>query len=131
MTWQDGVYLAGRCLVQSGSIDQKYLDVIISQTMYYGPYMFITDKVMLAHAKPEDGVNKMDVSMTVFKNPVFFREGKRAEIIFVLAAVDHEKHLKILNDILKIAENAEGIERLIHAGSCEKILEELGEILMN
>lgn len=131
MAWQDSVYLAGKCLVQNGSIDQKYLDTIISQTMYYGPYMFITDKVMLAHAKPEEGVNKMDVSMAVFKEPVFFREGKRAEIIFVLAAVDHEKHLKILNDILKIVENEEGMERLIRAGSCEKILEELRKMLMS
>lgn len=52
-----------------------------------------------------------------------------AEIIFVLAAEDHEKHLKILNDIRKIAENMEGTEKLIKAETCEKILWELGKIL--
>ena len=102
MMWQESIYFAGKCLIQNGSIEQKYLDIIISQTMYYGPYMFITNNIMLAHAKPEDGVNKMDISMTIFKNPIFFKEGKKAEIIFILAAEDHEKHLKILNDILKI-----------------------------
>ncbi|MDE7312139.1 MAG: PTS sugar transporter subunit IIA [Eubacterium sp.] len=115
-----------------GNYEQMYSlqkDVIVSQTLYYGPHMFITDNIMLAHAKPEDGVNKMDISMAVFKNPVFFKEGKKAEIIFVLAAEDHEKHLKILNDILKIAENAEETERLANAGTCEKILQELREIL--
>lgn len=43
--------MTGKCLVQSGSIEEEYLDSIISQTMYYGPYMFITDEVMLAHAQ--------------------------------------------------------------------------------
>ena len=129
MIWQESIYFAGKSLVQNGSIEQKYLDVIISQTMYYGPYMFITDKIMLAHAKPEDGVNKMDISMTIFKNPVFFKEGKKAEVIFVLAAEDHEKHLKILNDILKIAENSEKVEKLLKAETCEDILMELGNIL--
>lgn len=44
---------------QPGSIVEKYLDSIISQTMYYGTYMFINSDVMLAHAKPQDGVNHL------------------------------------------------------------------------
>ena len=129
MMWQESIYFAGKCLIQNGSIEQKYLDIIISQTMYYGPYMFITNNIMLAHAKPEDGVNKMDISMTIFKNPIFFKEGKKAEIIFILAAEDHEKHLKILNDILKIAENSEGIEKLLKSETNKAILQELENIL--
>lgn len=127
--WQDSIYMTGRCLVQSGSIEEEYLNSIISQIMYYGPYMFITDEVMLAHAKPEDGVKKTDVSMAVFENPVDFPNGKKAKIIFILAVEDHEKHLKILNDILKIAENTDRIQSLAKADTCEKILEKLMEIL--
>lgn len=126
---QDSVYLAGECLVKNGSIEKSYLDVINFQIMYYGTYMFITDRIMLAHAKPEDGVNKMDISMAVFKNPVLFREGKRAEIIFVLAAVDHERHLKILNDIFKIAEDKDVVKRFVNANTEMEIFEILNEIL--
>lgn len=129
VNWQDSIYLTGKCLIQNGSIQERYLDTIISQTMYYGPYMFITDEIMLAHAKPEDGVNKMDIAMAVCKEPVTFPKGKMAKLIFILAAEDHEKHLKILNDILKIAENADGIERLARAGTCEAVLGELERIL--
>ena len=57
------------------------------------------------------------------------KENKKAEIIFVLAAEDHEKHLKILNDILKIAENSEKIENLLEAETSEDILQELERIL--
>ena len=89
----------------------------------------ITDEIMLAHAKPEDGVNKMDIAMAVWKEPVTFPKGKRAKLIFILAAEDHEKHLKILNDILKIAETADGIEWLARAGTCEAVFLELERIL--
>ncbi|MDE6845778.1 MAG: BglG family transcription antiterminator [Lachnospiraceae bacterium] len=127
--WQDSIYLTGKCLVQSGSIEERYLDIIISQTMYYGPYMFITDEIMLAHAKPEDGVNKMDISMAVFQNPVAFPKGKKAKIIFLLGAEDHEKHLKILNDILKIAEDTDRVKRLTQIDTCEEVFEVLRNIL--
>lgn len=127
--WQESIYLTGKCLVQNGSIEERYLDRIISQTMDYGPYMFITDEVMLAHAKPEDGVNKMDISIAVFQNPVVFPKGKQAKIILILAAEGHEKHLKILNDILKITEDTNEIGRLARADTSERFLEELGEIL--
>lgn len=129
MLWQDGVRLAGECLIHNGSIEPRYLETIISQTMYYGTYMFLTDEVMLAHAKPEDGVNKMDVSMAIFKTPVSFGKEKAAKVIILLAAEDHEKHLKILNDIMKITEKEENIEKLWQADSAEAVINELQEIL--
>lgn len=129
MLWQDGVRIAGECLVRNGSIEKRYLETIISQTIYYGTYMFLTDAVMLAHAKPEDGVNRVDVSMTIFKNLVPFGREKAAKIIIVLAAEDHEKHLKILNDIMKITEKEENIERLWQADSAEVVIDELYSVL--
>lgn len=127
--WQESIYMAGKCLVQNGSIEERYLDTIISQTMYYGPYMFITEDIMLAHAKPEDGVVTMDISMAIFEKPVAFPKGKHAKIIFLLAAEDQEKHLKSLNDILKIAES--DIAQLVQAETGEQILKRLGEILVD
>lgn len=131
MLWQDSVRLAGQCLVQSRSIEPGYLETIIAQTMYYGTYMFLTDDVMLAHAKPEDGVHRVDVSMAVFKNPVSFGKGKAAKIIIVLAAEDQEKHLKILNDIMKLVEKQENIERIWQADSVEAVMDALQKSIMH
>lgn len=130
MTWQDSILLAGKNLVETGSIETRYLDTIISQTLYYGPYMFITEDIMLAHAKPEDGVNRMGLSMAVFQNPVFFSKDKKAKLIFVLAAEDQEKHLKILKDILQIAEQKESCMNLFQADTAETILSVLNQMLL-
>ena len=38
--WQDSIYMTGRCLVQIGSIEEEYLNSIISQIMYYGCLLY-------------------------------------------------------------------------------------------
>lgn len=77
--WQESIRIAGKKLVEVGSIEKRYLDCIISQLLYYGPFMFLTQGIILAHAKPEDGVKKMDVSMTIFKEPVYFSQYYRGK----------------------------------------------------
>lgn len=101
-TWQESIRFAAKTLLVSGSIQKRYQDTIISQIQYYGPYMFILDGLVLAHAKPEDGVNQLDISMTIFQKPVVFSKLQEAQIIITLATEDQEKHLKILKDIMVI-----------------------------
>ena len=127
--WQESIRLTGKCLVDCGSIDNSYLECIISQLQYYGPYMFLTDNVILAHAKPEDGVNTLDISISVFKEPVVFSEHRKANLVIVLAAEDQEKHLRILQDILQIISDEEAVEQLIQCDTTAKILEIIEEKL--
>ncbi len=120
--WQQSIRIAGQCLINNGSIEQRYLDSIISQLRYYGPYMFLTDSVILAHAKPEDGVNTLDISLTIFKEPVVFSRERKAGIIIMLAAEDQEKHLKILQDILELVSQQDMLDLLMKCDSPEELL---------
>lgn len=129
--WQKAVREAGQCLVDAGSIGKSYLDAIVDQTAYYGPYMFLTDSIMLAHAKPEAGTKRLDVSLTVFRKPVPFGRGKNARILIVLAPVDQESHLRILNDILTLTQNEEYVEHLMDAETAEDISVLLYKIFAN
>lgn len=129
MNWMDAVYFAGETLIRDGSILEKYLDAIISQTTYYGTYMFISDSIMLAHAKPQDGVNRLDLSMTIFRKPVFFAENRNAKIILMLSAEDNERHLGIMNDIWQVAQNEKGIDVLANADTAEDVIRVLKDLL--
>jgi transcriptional antiterminator/mannitol/fructose-specific phosphotransferase system IIA component (Ntr-type) len=130
-TWQEAIHFAGERLIQYGSIEKKYLDTIVSQIQYYGPYMFITKGLVLAHAKPEDGVNRLDVSMTIFKKAVRFSEYHEANVIITLAAEDQEKHLKILKDIMSILseEQREHVDKFTRLESKEEILQYLHQCI--
>mgnify|MGYP004654324047 CR=1 FL=1 len=121
-SWEQGIRIAGQCLIDSNSIEPGYLDTIISQIHNYGPYMFLNDSVMLAHAKPEDGVNSLDVSITLFKEPVIFSKESKARLIIVLAAEDQEKHLRILQDILELVSEGDSLNALMESDSSEELL---------
>lgn len=129
MKWTDAIYRAGEPLLQNGSIIEHYLDSIISQTMYYGPYMFITDDICLAHAKPEDGVNRIDVALSLFRQGIPFPGGKTARAIIVLSAENNEKHLRVLNDLLTFAEDRENLQALIDAAGVQEVMDLLREKL--
>lgn len=101
-SWIKALWEAGDKLIREESIEERYIDTIISQLQYYGPYMFITPGVVLAHAKPEDGVRRLDASMVIFREPVVFTDFHKANVIIILAASDQESHLKILRDIAEI-----------------------------
>lgn len=111
-TWQNSIRLAGQCLLDYRSIEKRYLDTIITQIQYYGPYMFLTEDVILAHAKPEDGVHCLDLSLAVFDRPAVYSRDRSARLVFVLAAEDQEKHLKILSDILLLLNEPDFMERI-------------------
>lgn len=127
--WQDAVRFAARKLLDEGSIEQRYVDTIISEVRYYGPFMFVMQGLVLAHAKPEDGVNGLDVSLTVFKEPVRFSEFYEAKVIITLATVDQERHLKILSDIMDAFAIESRVDELAALNSPEEILEAVSEYL--
>ncbi len=127
--WQQSIRMTGKCLISNSSIQKEYLETIISQLHYYGPYMFLTDDVILAHAKPEDGVNCLDISLGIFRTPVKFSEHRQARLVIVLAAEDQEKHLKILQDILKIVSDSEGMEQLCQCSTASEVILILQQLL--
>lgn len=120
--WQSSIRIAGQCLLNNHSIEKKYIETIISQLQYYGPYMFLTEDVILAHAKPEDGVNCLDFSIAVFKKPVVFSEYRKAKLVLMLAAEDQEKHLHILQDILTLLEQPETVDRMTACETEDELL---------
>lgn len=128
-TWQDAIRFSGDCLVKAGSVESRYLEHIISQSECYGPYMFVTEGLALAHAKPEDGVHHLDIALTIFRIPVQFPEGKEARIIATLAAEDQEKHLKILKDIMTVFSVESMVETIAVQRSGEEILRLLAEAI--
>lgn len=114
--WQDAIKVSGEVLLENKLIRQSYIDSIIYKTDQYGPYMFITKQVFLAHSEIEDGAQSMGLSMTIFKKPVEFitLDGKQrfAKIILMLSAQDQKSHIRLLNDIMTIFSEQKNEEKL-------------------
>lgn len=121
-TWENAIKIVGQSLINQNVIDEKYISNIISQIRFYGPYMFITNDVVLAHTKPEGNVYDLGISMGIFKNPVVFSDFYKAKIILVMAVKGQEKHLKLLKDIINIFSDEDNVEKLTKCESKEKVL---------
>lgn len=116
MDWEKAIQVSSENLLNEGYIKQSYIDSMIQKTKQYGPYMFITDNVVLAHSEIEDGANLLGISLTIFKEPVIFmtqeNKKRKAHIILVLSAEDQTAHIKILNDIMTIFKDERNVEKI-------------------
>ncbi|MDF9823846.1 mannitol operon transcriptional antiterminator [Breznakia sp. PF5-3] len=128
--WKKAIHFSGKPLLDKNKIESRYIDAMINQTRLLGPYMFITKDVVLAHAKTEDGVNELSLSMGLFEKEILFPKDKSAKIILVLAAEDQVKHLKILKDIMKIFSNDNYKKTLFTTDSYEEVMQEIKALLM-
>ncbi|MEG1206440.1 MAG: BglG family transcription antiterminator [Angelakisella sp.] len=116
MVWREAVQAACGALLEKQSITQRYVDHILLSLEVYGPYMFLSPGLMLAHAKPTDGTNRLDISVAIFRQTVEFGEDHFAKVLFVLSPVDGERHLDILKDIIAIFSVQQRVEEL---AACE------------
>ena len=115
--WHNGIALAATPLLEEKYITKEYIDAMILCIETHGTYAFITPQVILAHARPEDGVEHLSLSMMSIRNGVKFQDNRRAKVILVLAPVDNEQHLQILKDIIVFFDHTSNIDRLTKAAN--------------
>lgn len=123
MDWQAAIHYASNPLLIQKRIEVQYIEAIIQQTRKLGPYMFINKQVVLAHAKPEEGVHELGFAMSIFNKEILFPKQRSANIIIVLAAEDQVKHLKILSDIMILFKDNDTVNEIMTKQTKHEILE--------
>ncbi|MBO0448406.1 PTS sugar transporter subunit IIA [Enterococcus sp. MJM12] len=71
-SWHNAIRISGQELLSKHSIEEKYINKIISNIENFGSYMIIAPGVLLAHASERDGVLNNGFSMHVFNEPIIF-----------------------------------------------------------
>lgn len=122
--WREAIRIASEPLLNSSSITEAYVQAMIANVEEHGPYVVIAPKVALPHARPEQGVQRVGMSLLRLKQPVSFSETEQreAQLIIVLAAVDNETHLKALSQLSMMLSEEDNIDKLIDAADKETIL---------
>jgi mannitol operon transcriptional antiterminator len=113
--WHEGIRLASAPLLDEELINENYVNAMIECVESYGPYIFITPQVALAHAKPEGNVLGLSASMLLAPDGIAFPDGKVAQVIIVLALIDDEQHLGAMNDILHFFGEEQNTTKLFNA----------------
>ncbi|MEG1502759.1 MAG: BglG family transcription antiterminator [Enterococcus sp.] len=121
--WEEAIRLAAQPLLDTKKIESRYSDAMIEKVNQYGPFIHIGKGIALPHARPEDGVNELGMSLLKVKKPVLLLDDEKHAIqIFVcLAAIDNEAHLRALSSLTKLLSNKENLDALLTATTKEEI----------
>ncbi|EBW4528377.1 PTS sugar transporter subunit IIA, partial [Salmonella enterica subsp. enterica serovar Rissen] len=84
--WRHALDIAVRPLITFGAAAPCYLDGIIENTLKWGPYYLIAPGIALPHARPEQGANHNQISVTTLATPVAFGNADCDPIWLLLCA---------------------------------------------
>jgi len=100
--WEEVIEHAGNLLVKIAAIEKRYISAMKRIRGEFGPYMVIMPGIALLHAFPEDGVNKLCMSMVTLNPLINFGSELHDPVFlaFVLGAVDNRSHLRPLSELV-------------------------------
>ena len=120
--WKQAIYVSLEPLVRGGYVESRYAEEIIRSTEEIGPYYVLTEDIALIHGRPEQGVIKKQLAVTVVREPVQFSEDSfPVRLLIALAATDANSHLDVMQVLAAIFLDESKIREIAEAESEEKI----------
>ncbi|OIV45694.1 PTS ascorbate transporter subunit IIA [Sodalis sp. TME1] len=97
--WQEALALVARPLLDDGTITADYVANIIKQRQAVGPYFVIAPRIAMPHARPEEGANKLGLSLLKLRDSVSFgsQENDPVDVIVMFAAPDKDSHVELIS----------------------------------
>ena len=121
--WDEAVRVSGKMLVDTASVEERYIEAMIETVKSIGPYIVIAPGVALPHARPEDGVNEPCMSLLTLKTPVNFgnEHNDPVKLVVSFGTVDHEAHVQAISKLARIIADPEKLDSLFNAERVEQV----------
>ncbi|OKP67697.1 transcriptional antiterminator BglG [Paenibacillus sp. P3E] len=113
--WREGIKLAAEPLIETGTIEERYVEAMIHSIEGNGPYVVITPGVAIPHARPDQGVLSLSMSLLRLDEAVDFSPDKPVRLIIVLAAADRSSHLRALVQLSQMLGEPSNIEDILQS----------------
>ena len=100
-------------LVRDGFATDAYADEILACIAEYGMYAECRPGILIAHARPGSTCLGTAMSLSIFRVPVSFGTwGSSIRVVFTLAAVDDDRHLPAMRELMTLLSSPETCEAL-------------------
>ncbi len=122
--WKEVVEKAGQLLKKAGYVEEKYIQAMKDSIIENGPYVVIGKGVALLHARPEDGVKKLGMSLLTLDQPIEFgnENNDPVKIAFAFCAEDNKKHVKAIADLSLVLMEENAVDQIAEMESISDIL---------
>jgi len=123
--WKDAIRKSGQLLLGIDAVKPEYIDAMIRFCEENQAYIVLAPGIALPHARPEDGVKKMCLSLITLERPVNFGHPQNdpVDIVIALGAIDHSSHINALSQLAELLMEEENIEAIRSAKTKTEILE--------
>ncbi len=121
--WEDAIRKGAQMLIDSGGVEPRYADAIISMVKELGPYVVIAPGLALGHAGPDAGVNHTCFSLMTLENPVEFGvpDNDPVDLVFSFAAPNKQEHMQALRELAMFCSENENLEAVRKATSTREV----------
>ncbi|WP_067929323.1 BglG family transcription antiterminator [Alicyclobacillus shizuokensis] len=118
------VDIAGQLLVDAGAVAPRYVQAMKTSLAVNGPYMVIVPGIAILHARPEDGVERVCMSLVTLANGVAFghKDNDPVDIAIAFGAVDNEAHLQALSDLMRLLADSASLDAIRRADDVQQVL---------
>lgn len=102
--WREAVRKSGLLLEKCGKVEHRYIESMVENVENAGPYIVIAPGIAMPHARSENGVKEIGVSLLFLKTPVNFGnpENDPVKIVAAMSAKDSSSHLDALADLMEL-----------------------------
>jgi mannitol/fructose-specific phosphotransferase system IIA component (Ntr-type) len=123
--WEGAVRVGGELLLAAEKCTSEYIDAMVRTVNEMGPYMVLAPGLALAHARPEDGVHQVGLSLVTLKTPVNFGSAANdpVELVISFCAVDRERHVDVLKALALFLREEDNRRLLREAETVEEVLD--------
>lgn len=122
-SYSEAIWLVAKPLLEQDFIEERYIETIIQQFNPMEPYIVIAPYVAIPHASPEDGVNKLSMSLLSLKEPVLFTERHPVQLLVMIAASDYQSHLNALMQLNELLFDPHCVQQILNMNSPAMIAE--------
>lgn len=102
--WEQVVRRSAALLERDGITTAHYVEAIFDSVRRNGTYMVIVPRVLLAHARPEEGATGTGLSLVTTAADVAFdgMDDQPVRMFFTLAATDADAHLDLMSHLATV-----------------------------
>jgi transcriptional antiterminator/mannitol/fructose-specific phosphotransferase system IIA component (Ntr-type) len=121
-SWEEAIELASQPLLKRNHITKHYIEAMI-QRCHYDPYIVIAPNTAIPHAAPDEGVNEISMSLLRLRRGVTFATDYSIQLVIIIAALDKDRHLRALTQLMRLVRNDQDRQQMINAKSVYEIHE--------
>ena len=127
--WEEAVIEAGKLLLKSEKIEERYIEAMIKTVKEMGPYIVMAPGIAMPHGRPDSGVFELGVSVISLENGINFgsSEFDPVKLIFAICAKENKSHIELLQDLSYILDDDDLLEEIDKCTSKKDLLDTIIE----